>query len=48
VEGRKGDLAMFNLAIDTKLRGCDIIRVRIDDVCAGGSVRDRAIVIQKT
>jgi hypothetical protein len=47
MEGRKRDLAMFNLAIDSKLRSCDLIRVRIDDVCAGGRVRDRATVIQK-
>jgi integrase len=47
LEGRKRDLAMFNLAIDSKLRGCDLIRLQIDDVCAGGLVRDRATVIQK-
>src|SRR5215469_15440486 len=47
LEDRKRDLAMFNLAIDSKLRGCDLIRVRIDDLCAGGRVRDRATVIQK-
>jgi integrase len=47
LEGRKRDLAMFNLAIDSKLRGRDLVRVRIDDVCAGGRVRDRATVIQK-
>ena len=28
VEGRKRDLAMFNLAIDSKLRGCDLVRLR--------------------
>jgi hypothetical protein len=47
LEGRKRDLAMFNLAIDSKLRGCDLVRARIDDVCAGGRVRDRAPMIQK-
>jgi integrase len=47
MEGRKRDLAMFNLAIDSKLRGCDLVRLRIDDVCAGGRVRDRATVIRK-
>ena len=47
LEGRQRDLAMFNLAIDSKRRGCDLVRVRIDDVCAGGRVRDRATVIQK-
>jgi integrase len=41
------DLALFNLAIDSKLRGCDLVRLKIDDVCAGGRVRDRATVLQK-
>ena len=36
VEGRVRDLAMFNLAIDSKLRGCDVVAVRIEDVAAGG------------
>ena len=38
---------MFNLAVDSKLRDCDLIRVRIDDACAGGRVRDPATVAQK-
>jgi len=33
--------ALFNLAIDSKLRGCDMVRLHVDDVCAGGRVRDR-------
>jgi integrase len=47
MEERRRDLAMFNLAIDSKLRGCDLVRLRIDDVFAGGRVRDRATVIQQ-
>jgi len=47
MEGRRRDLAMFNLAIDSKLRGCDLVRLRIDDVFAGGRVRDRATVIRR-
>ena len=47
LESRKRDLAMFNLAIDCKLRGCDLVRLQVNDVCAGGRVRDRAVVIQK-
>jgi site-specific recombinase XerC len=47
LEGRKRDLAMFNLAIDSKLRGCDRVRPRIDDVFGCGRVRDRATVIRK-
>jgi integrase len=44
---RARDLALFNLAIDSKLRGCDLVRLQVDDVCAGGRVRDRATIIQK-
>jgi integrase len=47
LQGRKRDLALFNLAIDSKLRGCDLVRLQVDDVCAGGKVRDRGTVIQK-
>jgi hypothetical protein len=41
LRGRKRDLALFNVAIDSKLRGCDLVRLQVDDVCAGGRVRDR-------
>jgi integrase len=47
LQDRKRDLALFNLAIDSKLRGCDLVRLLVDDVCAGGRARDRGIVIQK-
>jgi hypothetical protein len=47
MEKRKRDLAMFNLAIDSKLKGCDLVRLRIDDVFVGGRVCDRATVVQK-
>src|ERR1700739_2581679 len=47
LEGRKRDLAMFNLAVDSKLTGYDLVRLKIDDVSAGGTVRDRATIIQK-
>src|SRR5262249_14806044 len=47
LEHRARDLALFNLAIDSKLRGCDLVRLQVEDVCAGGRVRDRATVIQK-
>src|ERR1700751_2968230 len=42
VEGRARNLALFNLAIDSKLRGCDLVRLQVDDVSVGGRVRDRA------
>ena len=47
LQGRKRDLALFNLAIDSKLRGCDLVRLQVDDVCAGGRVRDRTTIVQK-
>ena len=43
---RKRDLALFNLAIDSKLRGCDLVSLRVDDIAAGGRLRDRATIIQ--
>jgi site-specific recombinase XerC len=46
-EGRVRDRAMFDLAIDSKLRGCDVVKVRIGDLVSGGRVRSRAIVIQR-
>lgn len=46
--GRKTrDLALFNLAIDSKLRGCDVVAVRVDDVAPNGYTLDRATVRQK-
>jgi len=45
--GRVLDLAMFNCAIDAKLRGCDLVRLRVSDVAPGGSLRARATVIQQ-
>lgn len=46
-EKRLRDRALFDLAIDSKLRGCDLVRVRIGDLVSGARVRNRAIVIQK-
>jgi len=47
LEHHHRDLALFNLAIDSKLRGCDLVRLRVSDVCIGGHVRDRATVVQQ-
>jgi hypothetical protein len=41
------ELALFNLAIDSKLRSCDLVRLRVRDVCQGGRVASRAIVMQR-
>lgn len=45
--GRVRDLAMFNCAIDAKLRGCDLVKLRVSDVAPGGSLRARATIIQQ-
>jgi integrase len=47
LERRRRDLALFDLAIDSKLRGCDLVRLRVNNVCIGGRVQDRATVIQR-
>ena len=41
------DLAMFNLALDSKLRGCDLVSLRVRDVTHGNQMLSRAMVIQK-
>ena len=46
LEHCKRDLALFNLAIDSKLRGCDLVRLQVD-ICVGGQVRDHTTVIQR-
>jgi integrase len=44
---RLRDRALFDLALDSKLRGCDVVRMKIGDVVSGGQVRSRAIVVQR-
>ncbi|WP_074770361.1 tyrosine-type recombinase/integrase [Magnetospirillum fulvum] len=46
-EGRLRDRAMFDLAIDSKLRGCDVVKIKIGDLVSGGHIRSRAIVVQQ-
>jgi len=41
------DLALFNCAIDAKLRGCDLVKLRVSDIAPGGVMRQRATVIQQ-
>ena len=41
------DLALFNLAIDSKLRGCDLVQLRVQDIALGSRVLPRAIVMQQ-
>jgi integrase len=44
---RKRELALFNLAIDSKLRGCDLVQLRVRDVAHGDRIAARAIVMQQ-
>lgn len=45
--GNRRDLALFNLAIDSKLRGCDLVGLRLRDVSHGSAIAKRAIVLQR-
>jgi integrase len=47
IEGRTRDLAMFNLAIDSKLRGCDVVALKVEDIAPHGYAIDRATVRQR-
>jgi integrase len=47
VEGRTRDLALFNLGIDSKLRGCDVVALKVEDVAPNGYAVDPATVRQK-
>ena len=46
-ERRIRDRALFDLAIDSKLRGCDLVKIRIHDVVAGPEIKTRAIIVQQ-
>ncbi|MDH3234914.1 MAG: tyrosine-type recombinase/integrase [Alphaproteobacteria bacterium] len=47
LDGRIRDLALFNLAIDSKLRGCDVVSLKVEDVAPHGYAIDRATVRQR-
>lgn len=47
IGGATRDPALFNLAINSKLRACDLVRLRVDDVWIGGHARERATIVQK-
>jgi hypothetical protein len=46
-EGRMRDRALFDLAIDSKLRGCDLVKIKIGTLVTGQEIRTRAMVIQQ-
>ena len=45
--GRLRDRALFDLAIDSKLRGCDLVKIKVRDLRIGTQIRDRATVVQQ-
>jgi integrase len=47
IKEKQRDLALFNLAIDSKLRSCDLVALRDSDIFMAGSVRDRAVIVQQ-
>src|SRR5579862_7160997 len=47
MQDRVRELALFDLGIDSKLRGCDLVRMRVRDVCHGDRVASRAMVMQQ-
>jgi Phage integrase family. len=47
LENNIRDLAIFNLAIDSKLRGCDLVALKIRDIAHGKTIQPRAIIVQK-
>ena len=44
---RARELALFDLGIDSKLRACDLLKLKVRDVCHGGRIAVRAIVVQQ-
>lgn len=44
--GNVRDLALFNLAVDSKLRGCDLVRLKVVDVCNAGTIKERTSILQ--
>ena len=47
MQSRTRELALFNLGIDSKLRACDLVKLRVRDVCHGDHVASRAMVLQQ-
>ena len=46
-EGRRRDLALFNLAIDSKLRASDLLKIQVSDIASGGRTQSRGMVSQQ-
>jgi integrase len=44
---RARDLALFDLALNSKLRGCDLVRLRVADLLSPGGVKRRVVILQR-
>jgi hypothetical protein len=44
---RLRDLALFDLALDSKLRGCDLVALKVSDLVSGSGVRSRVMILQR-
>jgi hypothetical protein len=44
---RRRELALFNLAVDYKLRACDLVRLKVRDICQGKGIASGAVVLQE-
>jgi len=47
IASRCRELALFNLAVDSKIRACDLVQLRVHDVCHGQSMASRALILQQ-
>jgi integrase len=47
LDQRIRELPLFNLAVDSKLRGCDLVNLRVRDVAHGNQILPRAMVVQR-
>lgn len=47
VANRVRNLALFDLALDSKLRGCDLVRLKVSDVLSAGGVKRRVVIVQQ-
>lgn len=46
IAGAVRDLALFNMAVDSKLRGCDLVKLKVADVFASGAIKERVSILQ--
>ncbi|CAM3867661.1 Integrase [Klebsiella variicola] len=47
LEGKTRDLTLFNMVLDSKLRGCDLVKLKVSDVAYSSSVSSRATICNK-